>query len=55
MRRMALRDRIATPIPAGGPDWDGQAGPAGATDIGAGEYVPGGPPHAPRNLRIPGP
>jgi hypothetical protein len=50
-----LRDRIATPIPAAGPDFDGQIRPAGATDIGADEYVPGGAPHAPQNLRIPGP
>jgi hypothetical protein len=44
-----LRDQIATPIPAAGPDWDGQIRPAGATDIGADEYVALGPP---RNLRI---
>lgn len=48
----ALRDRIATPIPAAGPDWDGQARPAGATDIGADEYVPGGALQPPRNLRV---
>jgi hypothetical protein len=48
----ALRDRIVTPIPAAGPDWDGQARPAGATDIGADEYVPGGALQPPRNLRV---
>jgi hypothetical protein len=46
-----LRDKIATPIPAAGPDWDGQMRPAGATDIGADEYAPGGM-QPPRNLRI---
>jgi hypothetical protein len=44
-----LRDRVATPIPAAGPDWDGQIRPAGATDLGADEYVALGPP---RGLRI---
>jgi len=48
-----LRDKIATPIPEAGQDWDGQFRPAGATDIGADEYTPAGGPEAPRNLRIP--
>lgn len=47
----ALLDRIATPLAAAGPDWDGQPRPAGATDIGADEA--GTPPlSAPNNLRI---
>jgi hypothetical protein len=45
----------ASAIPAAGPDFDGEIRPTGATDIGADEYVPGGAPHAPQNLRIPGP
>jgi hypothetical protein len=48
----ALRDQIVTPIPSAGADWDGQNRPAGAIDIGADEYVPGGPPPPPRNLRF---
>lgn len=47
-----LRDRIATPLPEAGQDWDGQVRPAGAADLGADEYVPPGGPETPRNLRI---
>jgi hypothetical protein len=50
-----LRDQIATPIPEAGQDWDGQFRPAGATDIGADQYTPGGGPAPPQNLRIQAP
>lgn len=49
----ALLDKIAVPIPAAGPDWDGQTRPAGTTEIGADEYVPTVvPPLPPQNLRV---
>jgi hypothetical protein len=49
----ALIDRVVT-VPANAPvDWDGQPRPAGATDIGADEYVAGSlVPSAPQNLRV---
>jgi hypothetical protein len=49
----AVLNKIAAPPSAAGPDWDGQARPAGATDIGADELAAAGPvPTAPPNLRI---
>jgi hypothetical protein len=48
-----LLDKVATPLGAAGPDWDGQPRPAGSTDLGADELVAaGGVPTAPANLRI---
>jgi hypothetical protein len=47
-----LLDRIATPIPNAGRDWDGQERPGGATDIGADEYAGRTPPNPPRNVHI---
>jgi hypothetical protein len=50
----ALLNKIAMP-PANAPvDWDGHARPAGATDIGADEFLggTGSPPSAPQGLRI---
>jgi hypothetical protein len=45
-------DRIATPMPNAGRDWDGQVRPAGATDIGADEYAGRTPPNPPQNMHI---
>ena len=47
-----LLDRIATPMPNAGRDWDGQERRAGATDIGADEYTGGTPPNPPQNMHI---
>ena len=51
---LALIDRVATPLPNAGPDWDGHFRPVGVTDIGADEY--GGStrtlPRPPQNFRI---
>lgn len=47
-----LLDQVASPAPAAGFDWDGEARPSGATDIGADEHRPSTPPSAPVNLRI---
>ncbi len=47
-----LLDQVASPAPAALLDWDGEARPSGATDIGADEHRPGTPPSAPVNLRI---
>jgi hypothetical protein len=47
-----LLDRVATPIPNAGGDWDGQVRPAGVTDIGADEYAGRTSPNPPRNLRF---
>jgi hypothetical protein len=44
-----LLDKVASPPGSASTDWDGQARPAGATDIGADEAVA---PAAPRTLRI---
>jgi hypothetical protein len=43
-----------TTVPAGAPvDWDGQARPNGATDVGADEFAASTPaPSAPTNVRI---
>ena len=50
----ALIDRVATPLPLAGPDWDGHLRPSGAADIGADEF--GGSarilPRPPQNFRI---
>ncbi len=52
----ALINKVTAPPAAAATDWDGQARPGGATDIGADEYVPAGPPpNVPANLRIVGP
>lgn len=45
-------DQIATPMPNAGRDWDGQARPAGATDIGADEYTSRTPPNPPQNMHV---
>jgi hypothetical protein len=49
-----LLNQVSTPLSAAGVDWDGQARPAGSTDIGADEYFAGTstPPGPPTNLRI---
>jgi hypothetical protein len=47
-----LLDQVASPAAAAGLDWDGDARPSGATDIGADEHRPSAPPGAPMNLRI---
>jgi len=50
----ALLDKVGTPLAAAGVDWDGEARPSGATDIGADELggsVPP-PPTPPVNFRI---
>lgn len=49
----AVLNKVATPPAGAASDWDGQARPAGSTDIGADEYgAAGTPPAAPQNLRI---
>jgi hypothetical protein len=50
---IALIDKVASP-PSAAADWDGDARPIGATDIGADEYngSAGTPPAPPQNLRI---
>jgi hypothetical protein len=51
----ALINKVSAPPAAAATDWDGQPRPAGATDIGADEYIPAGPPpNTPSNLRIVG-
>ena len=45
-------DRIATPIPNAGKDWDGQERPAGATDIGTDEYGSRTPLNPQQNMHI---
>jgi hypothetical protein len=49
-----LIDKVTAPPAAAGLDWDGQARPSGATDVGADEFggAAGTPPLAPRNVRI---
>jgi len=48
-----LLNKVATPPPAAGADWDGQSRPAGSTDIGADEYSAGPSTLSPPgNLRI---
>lgn len=47
-----LIDRIATPMPNAGTDWDGHARPASATDIGADEFTGRTPPNPPQNMHI---
>jgi hypothetical protein len=47
-----LLDRIATPMPNAGRDWDGHVRPAGATDIGADEQAGRTPPNPPANVHI---
>jgi hypothetical protein len=50
----ALLNQVAAPPAAAGMDWDGQARPAGSTDLGADESAgtAATPPSAPRNVRI---
>jgi hypothetical protein len=48
----ALLDRVVTPLVNAAVDWDGQARPAGRTDVGADELLQGTPPSAPQGLRI---
>ena len=50
----ALINRVTTPPAVAGLDWDGQARPAGATDLGADEAdgAAGTRPSAPQNLRV---
>ena len=50
----ALLNRIVTPLANAAVDWDGHARPAGATDIGADEFVEGtgALPSVPQGLRI---
>jgi hypothetical protein len=48
----SLLDKIGSPLPAAGVDWDGQPRPAGATDVGADERTASVTPTVPQNLRI---
>jgi hypothetical protein len=51
---LALINKIGTPLPNAGRDWDGHVRPAGTTDIGADEYggSTGTPPRSPQNFHI---
>ena len=50
----AALNKIASPLVGALTDWDGEARPVGATDIGADEFVALAPPPSPQGLRVVG-